>query len=523
MLPKAEHMKNRKSLQVFTLILIFMMPATVQFFQVSAKVTEIIPYQIHLSWQHDTSTTMTMSWKTSEVTESIVQYGLGSTYGSEETGLSGTLHTVELTGLTPNTVYHYRVGDGNTWSIDLDFKTGNVDEHAKFLAIGDSRTNRADRRVSSRQISKVSADFAIFDGDLVESGLDANQWNDWFYDLKDLLYEFPFMSALGNHEKNHTNYYKNFAFPGKEEYYSFNYGPVHISVLHTCVESYGGTFDEQIAWLHTDLQAHNDYPWKLILMHKPAYASSTRYNLGQYDDIITLLVPIFEQYNITMVVSGHDHFYERLMNNNITYVIAGSIGAPLYDLSPALTIPQSIISEAVYHFTLLDVYPNQLNFRAFRMDYSLIDEFTINKDDKPDLRVEVVQNKYTGYFNLTQEVNIRVTNIGTQDITEVTEASITNDTTVLHTQAIPALDVGESYVFQKIWSVSEPGTYNWTITVDDGEIIDEVVEGNNEIALFFYALEYPTTETSYSFNILMIVSFVMMLMIATVIRRKRKE
>jgi len=513
-------MNTKRNLQVFTLILIFIMPTTVQFFQVSAK--EILPQRVHLSWQNDTSTTMTISWRTDEVTSSIVQYGLDSTYGLEETGLSGIYHVVELTGLTPDTAYHLRAGNGKSWCSDRDFKTGNIGDHATFFGLGDSRTNRADRRFSAEQMSKVSADFAIFDGDLVESGLDNNQWNYWFQDFKVFLAEVPFMSVLGNHEKNSSHYYDNFAFPGKEEYYSFNYGPVHIAALHTCVTSYGGTFDEQINWLHTDLQAHNDYVWKIVLMHRPAYASSSRNQFGQYDDIKTLLVPIFEQYNITMVISGHDHFYERLINNNITYVIAGSVGAPLYEINPTYALNQSVIAESVYHFTLLDVYPNQLDFRAFRMDYSLIDEFTINKEDKSDLRVEVVQNKYSGYYNETKEIKVRVTNIGEQNISEVTEATITNDTSVLHTLDIPALNVRESYEFQYDWSVSEPGTYSLTINVDNNDIIDEIVEGNNEILLSFIALEFPS-KTSYTSNLIMIISFVLMLMIPTVIRKKKKE
>ncbi len=513
-------MNTKRNLQVFTLILIFIMPATIQFFQVSAG--EIYPKQIHFSWQNDTSTTMTVSWKTDEITSSIVQYGLDSTYGLEETGSSGYHHVVELTGLTPNTAYHLRVGNGKSWGTDLDIKTGNIGDHATFFGIGDSRHNRADRVFSARQMSEISADFAIFTGDFVDSGLVATQWDNWFYDFRTFLNEIPFMSVQGNHEKNHSNYYNNFAFPGKEEYYSFNYGPIHFVGLHSCVPDYGGTFDEQINWLHTDLQAHNDYAWKIVFMHRPAYASSQRYNEGDYDDIKALLVPIFEQYNITMVINGHDHFYERLINNNITYVIAGSVGAPLYAFLPIYRINQSVIGESTYHFTLMDVYPNQLDFRAYRMDYSLLDEFTFNKEDKPDLRVEVVQNKYSEYYNETQQISVRVTNIGEQNISVITEATIENDTSVLHTLDIPALNVRESYEFQYTWSVSEPGTYSLTINIDINDIIDEIVEGNNEILLSFIALEFPK-KTSYTSNLIMIVSFALMLMIPTVIRKKKKE
>ncbi len=512
-------MSTKRKLLVITLILIFIMPALVQFFQASAE--EIYTREVHLSWQNDPSTTMTISWKTSESTSSIVQYGLDSTYGLEEIGLPGLFHVVELTGLTPNTAYHFRIGNGETWSLDKDFKTENIDDHATFFAMGDSRHNRVDRAFSAMQMSQISADFAVFTGDFVDSGLDVIQWTNWFYDFRFLLNEIPFMPVLGNHEKNHSNYYDNFALPGKEEYYSFNYGPIHFVALHTCVPDYGGTFDEQISWLHADLQAHNDFAWKIVIMHRPAFASSPRYNSGDYDDVKALLVPIFEQYNISMVITGHDHFYERLINNNITYVIAGSIGAPLYEFNPFYRINQSITGESTYHFTLLDVYPNQLDFRAFRTDYSLLDEFTFNKEDKPDLRVEVVQNKYSGFYNETKEIKIRITNIGEQNISETTAASIESDFSVLQTFDVPALDVRESYEFQYNWSVSEPGAYNMTINIDINEIIDEIGEGNNEIVLSYTALEIPK-KTNYTSNLIMIASFVLMLMVP-VIKRRRKN
>ncbi len=511
-------MSTKRKLLVITLISIFIMPASVQFFQISAA--EIHPREVHLSWQNDTSTTMTISWKTSESTSSVVQYGLDNTYGLEEIGSSELFHVIELTGLAPNTAYHFRVGNGETWSSDRDFKTENTNNHVTFIAMGDSRHNRADRAFSAKQMSQISADFTIFTGDFVDSGLDANQWTNWFYDFRPLLNEIPFMCVLGNHEKNHSNYYNNFALPGKEEYYSFNYGPIHFVALHSCVPSYGGTFDEQIDWLHADLQAHNEYEWKIVVLHRPAFASSPRYNDGDYDDIKALLVPIFEQYNITMVLSGHDHFYERLANNNITYIVAGSVGAPLYEFNPVYRINQSITGESTYHFTVMDVYPNQLDFRAFRTDYSLLDEFTFNKEDKPDLRVEVVQNKYSGFYNETKEIKIRVTNIGEQNISETTAASIESDFSVLQTFDVPALDVRESYEFQYNWSVSEPGAYNIIINIDINDIIDEIGEGNNEIVLFYTALEIPK-KTSYTSNFIMIVSFVLMLIIPTVIRKKK--
>ncbi|MCH8294679.1 fibronectin type III domain-containing protein [Candidatus Poribacteria bacterium] len=58
-----------------------------------------------------TDTTVTITWTTDEAADSQVEYGLGTTYGMS-TPLDATLvssHSAQITQLTPNTVYHYRV------------------------------------------------------------------------------------------------------------------------------------------------------------------------------------------------------------------------------------------------------------------------------------------------------------------------------------------------------------------------------------------------------------------------------
>ncbi|MFN7965913.1 MAG: lamin tail domain-containing protein [Acidobacteriota bacterium] len=78
-----------------------------------------------------TGTGATIRWTTDEIASSEVQYGTTSSYGvSASVGGLATLHTVPLSGLTPDTTYHYRTvstdgcGHGPTYSIDLTFTTG---------------------------------------------------------------------------------------------------------------------------------------------------------------------------------------------------------------------------------------------------------------------------------------------------------------------------------------------------------------------------------------------------------------
>jgi len=77
-----------------------------------------------------TGTSTTITWNTDERSTSLVEYGLTSAYGSSlaDTALV-TSHLVTLTGLQPNTTYHYRVGsidaygNGPRYSADFQFRT----------------------------------------------------------------------------------------------------------------------------------------------------------------------------------------------------------------------------------------------------------------------------------------------------------------------------------------------------------------------------------------------------------------
>ena len=76
-----------------------------------------------------TSTGATVTWTTDEPSNSVVNYGLTTSYGSTSSNASDvTSHSITLTGLSANTLYHYQVqstdGSGNlATSGDFTFTT----------------------------------------------------------------------------------------------------------------------------------------------------------------------------------------------------------------------------------------------------------------------------------------------------------------------------------------------------------------------------------------------------------------
>lgn len=83
-----------------------------------------------------TASNATITWTTDEASNSVVEYGLTISYGSTASDAANvTSHSVGLTNLAANTLYHYRVkstdASGNTaTSLDHSFLTGNATNYA---------------------------------------------------------------------------------------------------------------------------------------------------------------------------------------------------------------------------------------------------------------------------------------------------------------------------------------------------------------------------------------------------------
>jgi predicted MPP superfamily phosphohydrolase len=128
-----------------------------------------------------------------------------------------------------------------------------------------------------------------------------------------------FYASLGNHDAREQRFYKLFNMEGNL-YYSFNPSP---DLRFFMFES---TYPvpEQIAWLEKELKASTSN-WKIVVFHHPLYSSGGRHG----SDLLLreVLEPLFVKYNVSVVLNGHDHFYERVKpQKGIAYFVVGSGG-----------------------------------------------------------------------------------------------------------------------------------------------------------------------------------------------------
>jgi predicted MPP superfamily phosphohydrolase len=201
----------------------------------------------------------------------------------------------------------------------------NRDGSLKFAALGDFGTGSKAQYELAEQMVKVhdrfKYDFVVLVGDnLYGSGRPQDFKNKFEVPYKPLLDRgVKFYASLGNHDAREQRYYKLFNMDGKL-YYTFSPRP---DVSFFALES---TYPvpEQIKWIEDELKGSGSN-WKIPFFHHPLYSSGDRH--GSDLRLRKVLEPLFVKYNVSVVLSGHDHFYERVKpQQGITYFVTGSGG-----------------------------------------------------------------------------------------------------------------------------------------------------------------------------------------------------
>jgi 3',5'-cyclic AMP phosphodiesterase CpdA len=120
---------------------------------------------------------------------------------------------------------------------------------------------------------------------------------------------------------------------------------------------------DQVTWLERTLAA-SDARWKVVALHHPLYSAGYQ---GSNAEVRRVLEPIFVANHVQLVLSGHDHDYQRSkVINGVTYVVSGA-GSGTRRTGREWFTAQSF---AWLHFLDIGVYPDRLVLRAIGSDRS---------------------------------------------------------------------------------------------------------------------------------------------------------
>jgi hypothetical protein len=274
--------------------------------------------------------------------------------------------------LQPDTLYCYELmDDGAAVARPAGFRTAPApDSGAKvsFVALGDSGSGSSDQIAVAKQLATVPFRLMLHTGDIAyESGTLAEFEANFFGVYGSLLRSFPVFPAIGNHDDATTfRLVYDLPFAGPANWYSFDYGDVHFVALDTNHMS-----TEQAAWLDADL-ASTDRKWRIVFGHHPPYSSGEHGSALAFRD---LFGPILAEHRVALVLSGHDHHYERSRpQDGVYYVVTGGGGR---GTRPTGVSEFTAFAEQVLHFVYVEIQGDELALHAIDATGAEFDQLVI--------------------------------------------------------------------------------------------------------------------------------------------------
>jgi hypothetical protein len=180
----------------------------------------------------------------------------------------------------------------------------------------------------------------------------------------------PFYAALGNHDRPENRNYPHFNMGG-QRYYSFVKGPVRFFVLDTNFVD-----PQQLAWFEGALKSAGE-AWKIVVFHHPIYSDGDRH--GSNVAIRVQLEPLLVRHGVDVVLSGHEHIYERIKpQKGIVHFIVGSSGQLRKGgLTPSAQTAAGFDQDQA--FMLASVDGDELSFQAISRTGQIVDRGVIRR------------------------------------------------------------------------------------------------------------------------------------------------
>lgn len=324
-------------------------------------------------------------------------------------------YQVELKDLKAGVKYKYRINDeknkGSWHELEVP-----KDKNFTALIFSDSQSGdgylKYEKLFNQATSANSTADLWLNLGDQVDNGEHQYQWDRWLQIAEKISPDTPMAALVGNHECYDMNWKERlpvahvnlFQFPNgiekyKNQFYSFNYGDVHFICLDTnyrweVLKFQPDIAREQIAWLKNDL-ANNKSKWTVVLMHRDICLYKFADREPRWDTHFiatgTDFMPIFEKYNVDVVLSGHLHSYRRRKpiknfvydEKGITYVMLGVAGTQAKEtLWADWSLDAKRSSEKddeTSCYMTMDASDSKLSFKAFLADGTEFDEFSFSK------------------------------------------------------------------------------------------------------------------------------------------------
>lgn len=293
---------------------------------------------------------------------------------------------VTITGLKENTTYYYRWNTGNGWSETEKYETKSFTSH-KALVVGDiqiAEDSRPDGDLSQESIShnwntvlstalnqNPDISYLVSPGDNTSTGETAKEWQTLL--MPKALRQLPMALAIGNHDKKgmmyeyYTNmpneYYGKF-FSGLDRDFWFRHG----DALYLFYDSTTGNAPDHEAMTREAIKLNPDAKWRIGVVHHGIYGAGDCIGDAETEILLTtIFAPIFESFDLDLVITGHTHSQGRSHFMNNTKVVGKAESGKTY------TDPEGIV---YLNSNSVCERPHNESYEADHLAYSFLDNTT---------------------------------------------------------------------------------------------------------------------------------------------------
>lgn len=333
---------------------------------------------------------------TQSATKNTIKWGTDSSNlkSTNSETVNNHEHAFILADLLPKTQYFYQINDGTVYNFTTP---GNTPNTFKFALSSDAHfgrpisNNTATLKILEQSLNPAHGnEMFFFLGDLVEYGFTESMWTTAINQMSPYTSSMPYRPILGNHDSmGGMGLYRSYINPDSlltstedsPYYYRIDINNIHIFMLELEWGNDSNTAAQQ-AWFKKQIATVPKDDWTIVMNHALYYTSGIYVDGAWWSDnqpMIENFVSLFEENDVDMVFSGHNHHLEVLQVKGITYAVVGGFGGHLDPIREANGTGSLWYTNEHYGFVEVDIAGNDANMTFLTPEYVQLKSISISK------------------------------------------------------------------------------------------------------------------------------------------------
>ncbi|KAI8393824.1 Metallo-dependent phosphatase-like protein [Radiomyces spectabilis] len=291
-----------------------------------------------------------------------------------------------------------------------------------------------------RQVSRLKhkPHYLLHAGDAVQQYFSLRQWETDF--VGPLTYyhlgqSMPMIYAHGNHDHDPTyEYHYTRTNPSNDPWYAFS---MANGAIRWCILDSNLDWIQQDEWLRRELasEASQQAHFRVVVVHVPPFIEywepegwfeKKQSEWGAF--VKDRFVPLFEKYGVDLVISGHQHNYQRGERNGVHYAIIGGAGGDL-DFEKVADWRMYDSSVLDFHYVMMEFQPSDagrwhLVWNAYNLNNQKVD--TMQLDSKPP-GSRLIEADHEGAVDGSVIEELTLMDLDDGNIAQEEEADVVND------------------------------------------------------------------------------------------------